>query len=332
MMLHRRLRLVHLVPSLRCNMACPYCYTSAGNRAVGFAPEKLRYVCAKLNDLAFECLHLEGGEPFADEPGLATVVETLLARGRVQIVTNGTLLPERLFSMCCAKGFTRFIVSVDGNKLGHRWTRGNTYDIILRNLQLMLREGCSVAISCTVHGRNVVGLSEMFDELISIGVQDFRIGDVIPVGRARSYEEWLHLQSDHHMLLLHEIVNLPKDIPVSFSLQASRISGSFVAALKQMGYDCITAGCHSAKDQFCVTSEGDLYGCYNLIGFLRRSEHPLNLFECCNFSEALDALEATATEQACPVYSGGHFFANRQVAPKTNEVTSENPNPAPQCR
>src|ERR1035437_3600391 len=90
---------VHLLPTLACNLNCPYCYTHGISLAEPEDPDRLVRIAQEVNRLKVNAIHIEGGEPFANS-NIFVLLERLRHQEKTWIVTNGTLLTRASLEKC----------------------------------------------------------------------------------------------------------------------------------------------------------------------------------------------------------------------------------------
>ena len=140
----RRPGVVHLHPTLKCNLRCRHCYSRSAPGAGGeLDPDAvvgyLRYLRERHD---FRILSLSGGEPFLYR-GLEAVNAAARDMGyQIQGVTNGMLLGSRRNRQLLST-FDSLAVSVDGDRALHDSLRAQegAYDRMLEGLQILRQEG-----------------------------------------------------------------------------------------------------------------------------------------------------------------------------------------------
>ena len=81
-----------------CNLACTHCFISCspGNRSFGFLSyEQVVAALEQSKSLGVKDYYFTGGEPFM-HPRLLDMLDATLQLGPATVLTNGTLLPERV--------------------------------------------------------------------------------------------------------------------------------------------------------------------------------------------------------------------------------------------
>lgn len=136
---------------------------------------------------------ITGGEPLVrddlEEVGLA-----LYRRGYPWgIVSNGLYLTERRLQSLMAAGLHAITVSLDGLAEDHNWMRGHpeSYSRAMNAIKMLVHERELIwdVVTC-VNRRNYSYLDELKTSLYSIGVRNWRLFTVFPVGRAADHPEF----------------------------------------------------------------------------------------------------------------------------------------------
>jgi uncharacterized Fe-S cluster-containing radical SAM superfamily protein len=87
-----------------CNLACTHCFISCspGNRSFGFlSHEQVAAALEESRALGVKEYYFTGGEPFM-HPRLADMLRATLELGPATVLTNGTLLPDRVVASLAA--------------------------------------------------------------------------------------------------------------------------------------------------------------------------------------------------------------------------------------
>lgn len=176
--------IVHVNPTLDCNMHCWYCYEKHQKQSVMEADVKksvVRYFELMLkNDPKIRSVSLGffGGEPFLHyndvvEPLIQEV--TKLCRKRlvkisINFTTNGTLLTEKIINRL-SEFKPSFQITFDGNEFNHNRTRPlrgkNSYRTLINNIVSLAQKDSNVLIRINYTSEVAKNLEDLF--------KDFRI-------------------------------------------------------------------------------------------------------------------------------------------------------------
>jgi MoaA/NifB/PqqE/SkfB family radical SAM enzyme len=182
---------VYLEPSSRCNLSCRTCIRQTWSEPQGdMAPE----VFAKLVEDLRRFPHLGSvmlggfGEPMLHPDILSMVAGLKVLRVEVEMVSNGTLLDERMLAGLLKAGLDRLWVSFDGTEgPGHEHIRqGAHFDEVvasLKRLKVMNRESprkMAVGIAFVVTRRNFADLGGLGRLARQVGADRVSVSNVIP--------------------------------------------------------------------------------------------------------------------------------------------------------
>ena len=130
---------------------------------------------------------LTGGEPLL-RPDIAEAGREIRRRGfGWGMVTNGWRYDEAMHGRLMAAGMGAITVSLDGLEASHDWMRGmpGSYARAVRAIGLIAAEPRLKAdvVTC-VNQRNLAELPEIYEILKDLGVKQWRLFTIIPIGRA----------------------------------------------------------------------------------------------------------------------------------------------------
>lgn len=170
--------------TMNCNFSCWYCYEShiKGSKLDEVNVLKIkRYVERTVEEnpkLKLFTLSFFGGEPllFFDDAIIPIIENTSSILQKYGIVlqigftTNGLLINERMIGLLLKYKITGFQISFDGNRKYHDQTRfiskkRGSYDAILSNVKLVVRNGISVTLRINYTAKNLKGLEDILIDL-----------------------------------------------------------------------------------------------------------------------------------------------------------------------
>jgi len=186
----RRLDVLYLHVTGRCNFACPYCYASASRQAPDLDLEVSKRAIAQAAELGAKKLAISGGEPL-----LRDDLEDILRAGKeaglmTQLLTNGTLLTrERALSV--TPHLDMLQVSIDGwNEETNSPTRGKgTFEQIKKAMLLLRDIGYDrVTAAVTPFAIGEEDIQKFLRLALELEVKMVRFNKLIPAGRAKDLE------------------------------------------------------------------------------------------------------------------------------------------------
>lgn len=205
---------------------------------------------------------LTGGEPLL-RPDIVDAGREIWRRGfGWGMVTNGWKYDEQMHSRLMGAGMGALTVSLDGLEASHDWMRGvgGSYERVLKAISIFAREERlnSDVVTC-VNKRNLGELHQIYDILSGLGVKQWRLFTIIPIGRAASDAE-MHL-SNAEFVSLMEFIKTKREagsaMNVTFSCEG--YLGRYEEKVRDTRYFC-RAGINIAS----VLIDGRICACPNI--------------------------------------------------------------------
>jgi uncharacterized protein len=173
-----------VMPTLACNMACPYCFEQHRNISMDKkgADSLVRFIKARLSGINELSADWYGGEPLlkADfiillQNRIDSLCKQYGTKSTFSMTTNGYLLTPKRCDTLVSEGVQSFQVTIDGPKRIHdarRFLKGGTptFDRIVSNLSYAV-ERVAVNIRVNVDRTNIAHLKEMIKNLSCLGLQ-----------------------------------------------------------------------------------------------------------------------------------------------------------------
>ena len=195
--------------TLRCNLDCRHCGSdckkTAGTKDMPLE-DFLRVLdsVAKKTDPHRVIVVVTGGEPLMRKD-LEECGSEIYRRGFPWgMVTNGLAMTEKRFKELMASGLRSMAISFDGMKDNHNWMRQHplAFDGATRAIKLAAATPSLTwdVVTC-VNQRTINQLDEMREYLWSIGVRNWRLITIDPMGRAAENPELLLSPEQHRYLL-----------------------------------------------------------------------------------------------------------------------------------
>lgn len=251
--------------TLRCNAACLHC----GSDCRVSASEKdmpLNDFLKVIDSLEGhvqrqQCLIiLTGGEPLMRKDIEICGKELYDRQHPWGIVSNGLLFPKR-FNGLMQSGLRSATISLDGFESEHNWLRGvpNAFPFATESIKLLSTVSDQVnwdVVTC-VSKRNINKLQSLRDYLWSIGLRQWRLFSIFPVGRAAQTPD-LQLSDNEFVSLMDFIADCRKNgLNVSYGCEG--FLGKYEAKVRDGFYTCY-AGLSTAS----ILSGGYISGCTSI--------------------------------------------------------------------
>ena len=205
---------------------------------------------------------ITGGEPLL-RPDLAEAGRAIRSRGiGWGMVTNGWFYDEAMHGRLMAAGMGSVTVSLDGLEASHDWMRAvpGSYQRALRAIGIIAREPRlnSDVVTC-VNKRNLAELPQIYEILSELGVRQWRLFTIIPIGRAVN-EPDMHL-SDAEFVQLMEFITVKRreggHMKVTFSCEG--YLGRYEEKVRDVRYFC-----HAGVNIASILIDGRICACPNI--------------------------------------------------------------------
>ena len=177
------------------------------------------------------------------------------------IVTNGLALTEKRFESLVKAGLGSITVSLDGFESAHNWLRNNknSFKKAVNAIKLIANQPDIVSdvVTC-VNKKNINDLSRFKDFLIEIGVKNWRIFTIFPVGRAKT-NTFLKISELQLVDLMEFIKSARKEKTINVSYSCEGFLGNYENEVRD-GYFFCRAGVNIAS----VLVDGSISACPNI--------------------------------------------------------------------
>ncbi len=214
--------------TLRCNVHCLHCGSDCSSSEVtpdmpaGDFLNVLDKSVTPHVDPHKVLIIISGGEPLM-RTDLAQVGAALKQRGYPWgMVTNGLALTEKRFKELMAAGLRSMAISFDGLELDHNWLRQHplAFEGATRAIKLAAAAPSLIwdVVTC-VNQRTIHQLDEMREHLWSIGVRNWRLITIDPMGRAAENPELLLTPEQHRQLLDYIREKRKQGLHISYSCE-----------------------------------------------------------------------------------------------------------------
>ncbi len=204
------------------------------------------------------------------------------------MVSNGYNLSPELFRKLRDGGLRSATISLDGLEESHDWMRGKkgSFERAIKAISLLANEpGMIYDVVTCVNQRNFGELEQIKELLISIGVKNWRLFMIDPIGRAAENPE-LFLNTEQFNKMLNFIVENRKGGKIKASYGCDGYLNEYETQVRD-GFLFCRAGIHVAS----VLSNGDIGACPNINrGFVQGNIYKDNFLDVWNnkFAEYRD--------------------------------------------
>ena len=173
-----------------CNLRCTYCYGQGGNYGASRClmnsktlKKSLEYCFKRFTPNEKISIVFFGGEPLINSKIIFEAVEAINAFAskngntvRYSVTTNGTILNTELLNLFQKNDFI-VTVSIDGGELIQNRNRPfatgkGSYDVISKNVEVMLKNRIRLIARITLTGPNIKNLSTAVEDIWNIGFND----------------------------------------------------------------------------------------------------------------------------------------------------------------
>lgn len=257
------LKKVFIVITKSCNLSCPFCIREDGNKEKSYLTyEEICEYMEQLKIIAPDtAIILTGGEVAIHVDFGKIVKRATELFNRVVICSNGTKLIPFKDNIEVVKRCT-VQISIDGNEIFHDRLRGEgTYSCSKKTIEYLLANGVKTIVSSTVSKDNVESIKEMFEDMCSLGVENFKISQEMPSGYAKQRKEkqldcneWNQFcdKFKDYSMKLKKNVSIKKLFPyIGKKLNMDNVSDDML---------CL-AGCKAGITQIYIYPNKMVYGC-----------------------------------------------------------------------
>jgi len=247
--------------TLRCNMNCLHCGSSAGSARPNELSEAegLSFI-DDLADLGTEVLTLSGGEPLLHSSWEA-YARRLVGHGiRTYMITNGLLL-ERNIARLLDAGVLRIGLSLDGVKATHDFIRRHpgSYDKAIAAATAGVKAGLAVGAVTHVSKANFGELEDMYRLFSEVPLSYWQIQITFKQGRMKEHDDYSLDPSQLPLVaaFIHE--------------KQGEAGGLRVVPGDNLGYYCDPPirekpwkGCFAGRHLMGLDADGAVKGCLSL--------------------------------------------------------------------
>lgn len=273
-------RSVDIAITGKCNLRCKYCFYADEMTALNDLPtENWLAFFDELGELAVQRVTLTGGEVFT-RPDLFQLVDGIIAnRMRYSILTNGTLITERLLDKFeTGKRRLRMDsvqVSIDGSRSEiHNLSRPNSFDRAMRGLRLLVERDFPVTVRVTINTHNVNDLDNIARLLLEdIGLPGFSTNEAFPMGSGKCSGESVLLTRSQRSKAMETLVRLNESYggrisasagPLALSRIFTDIEFAIANGIDQLPGCGMLSSCGGVFSKLDIQHDGTIVACHLL--------------------------------------------------------------------
>ncbi|NDV57601.1 TIGR04133 family radical SAM/SPASM protein [Bacteroides sp. 519] len=249
--------------TLRCNIQCKHCGSDCKSDSLRKdMPAKdflkvIDSITPHINPNETNII-ISGGEPLMRKD-LEYVGLELYNRGYPWgMVSNGLFLTRKKLDALMAAGLHSITISLDGFKDDHNWMRGHakSFDQAWEAIRMIVHEPeLKWDVVTCVNRKNLTYLPELKAKLYNIGVRNWRVFTIFPVGRAAQYPEF-QLTDEEFTNLMEFIKATRKEGKVKLSYGCEGFLGRYEADVRDNFFIC-NAGISVAS----ILADGSISAC-----------------------------------------------------------------------
>lgn len=292
-----------ICPTLRCNLACIYCFETTQETGCDMSDEVAAEVVAMAQSAAFRgtkqaSITWYGGEPLLALDRVVSLqkqLQSVINVNRTGIITNGTLLTPEAYAELGDIGVGYVQITLDGDcashdarrRLGH--SHGGTYSLIVDNLRRLPAEGPRISIRVNVDRSNAAAFGRVLSEFSTDSalrryITRFSPARVISWPSSRcAWREVCYGTEEYG------------DIEVGLADEAYRLHGVRLLRLPKPRRGMACTALHA--NSHVIGPSGELYRCWNHVGdpglvtgYLNSAARPNRSIE--HFFQTWDPLES----------------------------------------
>lgn len=249
----------------RCNLKCVHCFSA---REEGFAAElsaeDLDSIFSQLEQLGVFEVRINGGEPFL-HPEIEKILLSLKERRfRKVVITNGTLLNEKLASLLKESGTIPTVSIDDSLEEEHDLFRGvdGSFKLALRALRLLSKHGVQYGINCCLHKRNLKRYQEIISLVAKHGASRIAFLDLKKIGRMKNHTEWIPSYKEYRKAMIRIMSTRSMNRKIDVSLDVFLHCQPLRESIHEAGRGYVT--CQAGKTFLAIDGDGSTYPC-NLV-------------------------------------------------------------------
>ena len=262
------LRNLFLEVTSLCNARCEHCGSSCGDNKPEYEIES-KYLKKTLKEIADKydadkiLLNVTGGEPLLRKD-LFELMDYAVSLGfHWGITSNGMLINEKMAKKLGKSKMETISISIDGLKDTHEKFRKvpKSFDKILEGIKYLQKEENvkRLQVTTVANKKNIDELEDLYKLMLDIGIDDWRVVNCDPIGRAKNNDDIL-LDNDEYKRLFNFIKEKKEEGKITVSYGCSHYLGAELENVVRSHYFFCTAGLITGS----ILSNGDIFVCPNV--------------------------------------------------------------------
>ena len=245
-----------------CNLRCIHCYNLSGlPHESELSTEEIKRKLEEMSIFGVENITFSGGEPLLrkDFFEISDHAKSLEFKS-VGIATNATLIDREIARKLKLSNLD-IQVSIDGDVADvHDTMRGmkGAFDRAIRGIELLQEEGNEVSVCTTATKLNVDRIPNIIQLMQNMGIENYRVQGLMPMGRGRTNAERLRLSPGRMKELVEYLES--RNIAVSSYKLTLKPPPTDPADYSESG------SCSAAISNCSITPEGNVVPCTHFWG------------------------------------------------------------------
>ncbi len=252
--------------TLRCNLNCLHCGSDCMKNSAIQDMAKEDFFKA-LDDITpiitpnKTMIVLTGGEPILRKD-ITEIGSELYNRGFPWgVVSNGMGMTKAMIEKLINSGMRATTISLDGLEASHNWLRGNknSFKNAIEAIRILGHStGIRFDVVTCANQKNIAELPKLYDLLLKLGLKEWRIFTVFPIGRAKLHKE-LQLNPLEFKAVFDFIEKVRIEGKIKLSYGCEGFLGDYEGKVRDNFFFC-RAGINVAS----ILVDGSISACPNL--------------------------------------------------------------------
>lgn len=187
--------------TLTCNANCKHCGSSAekrkydGELSTDEIKSAFKQIATDMDSSKIQ-IHVTGGEPLVRKDIFEVMEYATNELGfHWGLTTNGILLNDENIQKLKKANLETISISIDGLEKTHDNFRGvpSSYNTIMTNIKNLKKENFikHLQVTTVFHKNNINELEELYNVMLDLGLDSWRVGPMDPIGRANENSDLL---------------------------------------------------------------------------------------------------------------------------------------------